>query len=208
MEVTVLATGEGRLNGTLQVSDETFGREFNEPLVHQVVTAYMATARSATKAQKTRAEVSGGGRKPWRQKGTGRARAGTTRSPLWRGGGITFAARPGGANYRQKVNRKMYRAAMRSILSELLRQERLVVVDEFRAATHKTKDLVGELKKLAMDAVLIVSDADDENLRRAARNLPTVDVCEVTEIDPVSLIRFEKVLMTASGIKALEARLS
>jgi large subunit ribosomal protein L4 len=208
MEVTVLATGEGRLNGTLQVSDETFGREFNEPLVHQVVTAYMATARSATKAQKTRAEVSGGGRKPWRQKGTGRARAGTTRSPLWRGGGITFAARPGGVNYRQKVNRKMYRAAMRSIVSELLRQERLVVVDEFRAATHKTKDLVGELKKLAMDAVLIVSDADDENLRRAARNLPTVDVCEVTEIDPVSLIRFEKVLMTASGIKALEARLS
>lgn len=208
MEVTVFAVGEGRLNGTLQVSDEAFGREFNEPLVHQVVTAYMALARRSTKAQKTRAEVSGGGRKPWRQKGTGRARSGTTRSPLWRGGGVTFAARPGGTNYEQKVNRKMYRAAMRSILSELMRQERLVVVDEFRAATHKTKDLLGQLKKLNLDEVLIVADTVDENLYRAARNLPLVDVCGVTELDPVSLIRFEKVLMTAPGIKALEARLS
>ena len=208
MELTVLAVGEGRLNGSLTVSDENFDREFNEPLVHQVVTAYMASRRLATKAQKTRAEVSGGGRKPWRQKGTGRARAGTNRSPLWRGGGVTFAARPGGAHYQQKVNRKMYRAAMRAILSELRRQDRLVVVDDLAPETHKTKDLAAQLIKLDLSEVLIVHHAASENLYLACRNLPSVDLCDVGSVDPVSLIGFEKVMMTAEAVKALEERLT
>ncbi len=180
----------------LTVSETTFGREFNEALVHQVVVAYAAGARQGTRAQKTRSEVSGGGAKPWRQKGTGRARAGTIRSPIWRTGGVTFAAKP--QDHSQKVNKKMYRGAMKSILSELVRQERLIVVENFSVEAPKTKALVAKLKELELNDVLIVTGEVDENLFLAARNLYKVDVRDVTGIDPVSLIAFDKVLMTAA----------
>ena len=176
------------------VSDATFGREFNESLVHQVVTAYMAGGRQGTKAQKTRSEVAGGGIKPWRQKGTGRARSGTSSSPIWRSGGVTFAAKP--RNFEQKVNKKMYRAAMQSILSELVRQERLVVADSFAVESHKTKEFVAKLNELELDNVLIISEEIDEKLYLAARNVPHVGVTEASAIDPVSLIAFDKVLVT------------
>lgn len=192
--------------GTVTVSEVAFGREFNEPLVHQVVTAYLAGARQGSRAQKTRSQVSGGGKKPWRQKGTGRARAGTIRSPLWRGGGTTFAAVP--ADHSQKLNRKMYRGAMRCILSELVRQERLVVVDEFVVADPKTRVLAAKLKELNLSSVLIVSDAVDENLFLSARNLPRVEVCDTHAVDPVSLIGFENVLVTVSALKKLEEALA
>jgi len=195
-----------RGGSSIQVSDAVFGADFKESLVHQVVTAYMAAARSGTKAQKNRSAVSGGGAKPWRQKGTGRARAGTIRSPLFRKGGVTFAAQP--RDYAQKVNRKMYRGAVRSILSELLRQERLVVVDSFAVDAPKTKGLVGKLQDLALNDVLIVTDTVDENLLLAARNLYGVDVRDSDEIDPVSLVGFDKVLMTASALKKIEERLA
>ncbi len=191
---------------TLQVSDAVFGADFKEALVHQVVTAYMAGARAGTKAQKNRSAVRGGGRKPYRQKGTGRARAGTIRSPIWRGGGVTFAAQP--RNYAQKVNKKMYRGALRSILSELVRQDRLVVVDEFGVEAPKTKELVGKLKALGLDDVLIVTEQADENLFLAARNLYHVDVRDSDEVDPVSLIGYEKVLMTKDALKKIEERLA
>ncbi len=184
------------------VSDATFGREYNESLVHQVVTAYMAGGRQGSKAQKTRAEVTGGGIKPWRQKGTGRARAGTSSSPIWRSGGVTFAAKP--RNFDQKLNKKMYRAAMQSILSELVRQERLVVADSFAVETHKTKDFVAKLSELELTNVLIVSDDLDEKLYLAARNVPHVGVTEASAVDPVSLIAFDKVLVTVSALKQLE----
>lgn len=184
------------------VSDDAFGRDFNETLVHQVVTAYMAGARQGTKAQKTRAEVSGGGIKPWRQKGTGRARAGSSRSPIWRSGGVTFAAKP--RSFEQKVNKKMYRAAMQSILSELVRQERLVVADAFAVETHKTKEFVAKLKELELDNVLIIADEVNENLYLAARNVPHIGITEASSIDPVSLIAFEKVLITVPALKQLE----
>ncbi|WP_028293113.1 50S ribosomal protein L4 [Oceanobacter kriegii] len=184
------------------VSDATFGREFNESLVHQVVTAYMAGGRQGTKAQKTRSEVAGGGIKPWRQKGTGRARSGTSSSPIWRSGGVTFAAKP--RNFEQKVNKKMYRAAMQSILSELVRQERLVVADSFAVESHKTKEFVAKLNELELDNVLIISEEIDEKLYLAARNVPHVGVAEATSIDPVSLIAFEKVLVTVPALKQLE----
>ena len=184
------------------VSDATFGREFNESLVHQVVTAYMAGGRQGTKAQKTRSEVAGGGIKPWRQKGTGRARSGTSSSPIWRSGGVTFAAKP--RNFEQKVNKKMYRAAMQSILSELVRQERLVVADSFAVESHKTKECVAKLNELELDNVLIISEEIDEKLYLAARNVPHVGVAEATSIDPVSLIAFEKVLVTVPALKQLE----
>lgn len=184
------------------VSDATFGREYNESLVHQVVTAYMAGARQGSKAQKTRSEVTGGGIKPWRQKGTGRARSGTSSSPIWRSGGVTFAAKP--RNFEQKLNKKMYRAAMQSILSELVRQERLVVADAFAVETHKTKEFVAKLKELELGNVLIVSDDVDEKLYLAARNVPHVGVTEAASIDPVSLIAFDKVLVTVSALKQLE----
>ncbi|MEK9712027.1 MAG: 50S ribosomal protein L4 [Thalassolituus sp.] len=184
------------------VSDATFAREFNEALVHQIVTAYLAGGRQGTKAQKTRAEVAGGGAKPFRQKGTGRARAGTPTSPIWRSGGVTFAAKP--RNYEQKVNKKMYRAAMQSILSELVRQERLVVADDFTVDTHKTKDFVKKLNELELKNVLIVSDDVDEKLYLASRNVPHVGVTEATNIDPVSLIAFEKILVTVPALKKLE----
>ncbi|HBK7252930.1 TPA: 50S ribosomal protein L4 [Vibrio cholerae] len=190
----------------LTVSETTFGREFNEALVHQVVVAYAAGARQGTRAQKTRSEVSGGGAKPWRQKGTGRARAGTIRSPIWRTGGITFAAKP--QDHSQKVNKKMYRGAMKSILSELVRQERLIVVENFSVEAPKTKALVAKLKELELNDVLIVTGEVDENLFLAARNLYKVDVRDVTGIDPVSLIAFDKVLMTAAAVKQVEEMLA
>lgn len=186
----------------LQVSETTFGREFNEALVHQVVVAYAAGARQGTRAQKTRSEVSGGGKKPWRQKGTGRARAGTIRSPIWRGGGTTFAARP--QDHSQKLNKKMYRAALRSILAELVRSDRLVVVEDFAVDAPKTKVLLDKLNGMGLTDVLIVSDAVDQNLYLAARNLPHVDVRDVQGSDPVSLIAYDKVLITVSAVKKFE----
>ena len=190
----------------LTVSETTFGREFNEALVHQVVVAYAAGARQGTRAQKTRSEVSGGGAKPWRQKGTGRARAGTIRSPIWRTGGVTFAAKP--QDHSQKVNKKMYRGAMKSILSELIRQERLIVVDNFSVEAPKTKELVAKLKELELNDVLIVTGEVDENLFLAARNLYKVDARDVAGVDPVSLIAFDKVLMTADAVKQVEEMLA
>ncbi len=188
--------------GTVNVSEVAFDKDFNEPLVHQVVTAFLAGGRQGSKAQKTRSEVAGGGRKPWRQKGTGRARAGTIRSPLWRGGGKTFAAVP--RDFSQKVNRKMYRGALRCILSELVRQERLVVVDEFAVSEPRTKALTGRLGELGLRNALIVADQVDENLYLAARNLPKVDVRDAQGVDPVSLVNFEKVLITVPALKKLE----
>lgn len=193
-------------SGTVDVTDAAFGAAFNEPLVHQVVTAYLSGARAGTKAQKNRASVRGGGAKPWRQKGTGRARAGTIRSPIWVGGGRAFAAKP--RNYQQKVNRKMYRAALRSVLSELVRQDRLVVVKEFGVEAPKTKLLAVKLGEFGLDNVLIVNEAFDESLFLAARNLPNVGICDAGSIDPVVLIRFEKVLITVPALKLLEERLS
>jgi large subunit ribosomal protein L4 len=192
--------------GTVTVSEVAFGKDFNEPLVHQVVTAYLAGARQGSKAQKTRSQVSGGGKKPWRQKGTGRARAGTIRSPLWRGGGKTFAAEP--RDFSQKVNRKMYRGALRCIFSELVRQERLVVVDEFNIDSPKTKQVASKLKDLELSSVLIVTSEVDENLYLAARNLPKVDIRDASGVDPVSLIAFEKVLVTVPALKQLEEALA
>jgi large subunit ribosomal protein L4 len=191
----------------LQVSDEVFAAAFNEPLVHQVVVAYQATGRQGTRKQKTRSEVRGGGKKPWRQKGTGQARAGTIRSPLWRGGGKVFPASPD-ENFEQKVNRKMYRGALRSILSELLRQGRLVTVAEFKMEQPKTKALADKLKKLETPDVLIVTDAMDNNLSLAARNLPDVDVRMVGAADPVSLIRHAKVILTQGAVKKFEEMLA
>lgn len=192
--------------GSLEVSDDTFGAKFNEALIHQVVTAYMAGGRAGTKAQKTRAEVRGGGRKPFNQKGSGRARAGTTRGPIWVGGGRAFAARP--RDYTQKVNRKMYQAAMRSVLSELVRQDRLVVVDAIDMKQPKTKDLVKYLQGFNLDQVLILVEEGQDNLRLSARNLPSVDVVDVRELNPVSLVRFGKVLATSGALKAVAERLS
>ena len=191
---------------SVSVSDQAFGRDFNEALIHQVVTAFMAANRAGTKAQKSRSDVRGGGAKPWRQKGTGRARSGTIRSPLWAGGGKTFAARP--RDYSQKVNRKMYRGAMASILSELLRQDRLVIVDEFKLSAPKTRELTDKLKGMDLRDVLIVNDDADENLYLAARNLYNVGVCDSETADPVSLIGFEKVLMTVDTLKKFEERLA
>ncbi|MDH3563037.1 MAG: 50S ribosomal protein L4 [Gammaproteobacteria bacterium] len=191
----------------LQVSDAVFAAAYNEPLVHQVVVAYQATGRQGTRKQKTRAEIRGGGRKPWRQKGTGQARAGTIRSPLWRGGGKIFPASPD-ENFAQKVNRKMYRGALRAILSELLRQGRLVMVADFKIDQPKTQTLVEKLKKLDMPDVLIITDAQDNNLSLAARNLPDVDVRLVGAVDPVSLVRHEKVILTQGAIKKFEEMLA
>ncbi|MFQ3789885.1 50S ribosomal protein L4 [Halomonas sp. A29] len=192
--------------GTVEVADATFGKEFNEALVHQVVTAYLAGGRQGTRAQKNRSDVRGGGKKPWRQKGTGRARAGTIRSPLWRSGGVTFAARP--QDHSQKVNRKMYRAAMRSILSELVRQERLIAIDEFTVDSPKTKQLVAKLGELGLERALIVTEEVDEKLYLAARNIPNVDVVDVAAADPVSLIAFDKVLVTVSALRKFEEKLA
>jgi large subunit ribosomal protein L4 len=191
---------------SVSVSDAVFGAEYKEGLIHQVVVAYMNAARSGTKKQKTRSEVAGGGAKPWRQKGTGRARAGTIRSPIFRTGGVTFAARP--RNYEQKVNRKMYRGALRSILSELVRQERLVVVESFGVDAPKTKELVGKLNDLGVNEALIVTEQFDENLMLASRNLYQVGATSVAEVGPVSLIGFDKVVITSGALKALEEKLA
>jgi len=196
----------GAEGGTIDLSDKAFGANYNETLVHQAVTAYMAAARAGTKANKTRSDVSGGGAKPFRQKGTGRARAGTTRSPIWRGGGVTFAARP--RNYEQKLNKKMYRAAMRSIFSELLRQERLVVMEEFAVESHKTADLAKQLTSMNLSDVLIVVADADEKLLLASRNLPWVGVLEQDQINPVSLIAYDKVVVTRAALEAIGERLA
>jgi len=193
-------------SGSVTVSDKTFGQDYKEALVHQVVTACMAGSRAGTSQQKTRSDVSGGGIKPWRQKGTGRARAGTSRSPIWTGGGVTFASRPRG--YTQKINRKMYRAAMRSILSELVRQDRLLAIESIGVAAPKTRELAGKLADMGLDQVLIVTDTADDNLYLAARNLPGVAVCDAASADPVSLIGFDKVLMTTAALGKIEERLS
>jgi large subunit ribosomal protein L4 len=195
------------LNGKaeLEVSDAVFGRAFNEALVHQVVTAYQAAGRAGTKAQKTRAEVRGGGRKPHAQKGTGQARAGSSRSPIWVGGGRTFAAKP--RDYSQKVNRKMYQGAMRSMLSELARQDRLSVTEELTLEAGKTRLLVNQLKTWALDDVLIVVEAVEEKLFLAARNLHKVEVLEVGKLNPVALVSHDKVLMTVAAVKMIEERL-
>ncbi len=191
--------------GLLEVSDQVFGDAYKPDLVHQVVTAYMAGARQGTKAQKNRSQVSGGGAKPYRQKGTGRARAGTSRSPLWRGGGMTFPARP--RSFAQKVNRKMYRGAVRSILSELARLERLTVVPDFKVAEPKTKAMVARLRELGVNDVLIIVEGFDEALLLASRNLHKVDVITAAEVDPVSLIAFAQVVISEAAVRQLEGRL-
>jgi len=191
---------------TIELSDAAFGGDYNEALVHQVLTAYLAAARSGTKAQKNRSAVSGGGAKPWRQKGTGRARAGTSRSPLWRSGGVTFAAQP--RNYEQKVNKKMYRGAMRCIFSELVRQERLVLVESLSLEAPKTRLLAAKLKELNASRALIVADEVDENLYLASRNLPHVNVVDAKAVEPTSLIGFDKVVITVTAMKQIEEWLS
>ncbi len=201
MELAVFKS-DGEKSSTLEVSDETFGAAYNEPLVHQVVVAYLAGGRSGTRAQKNRAAVQGGGSKPWRQKGTGRARAGSSRSPLWRGGGRTFPAST--RDFSQKVNRKMYRAGLRSILSELARQDRLVVCDDVKVAEPRTRDLVEFLKSLSIEDAAIVTHAYERNLWLAARNLHKVNVCEVHDLDPVLLTGHEKVIVTADAVRQIE----
>ena len=205
MELNVVKSGN-EAAGTVAVSEANFAREYNEALVHQVVTAYLSGARQGTRAQKTRSEVAGGGKKPWRQKGTGRARAGTIRSPIWRSGGVTFAAKP--QDHSQKVNRKMYRAAMRSILSELARTDRLMIVETLDVKQPKTKLLAETLKGYGVDNVLIVADSVDKNLYLASRNLHKVDVRDVESADPVSLIAYDKVMITVDAVKKFEEALA
>lgn len=190
----------------LDVAETVFGAAFNEPLVHQVVTAYLAGGRAGTKAQKSKAMVRGGGKKPWKQKGTGQARAGSIRSPLWRGGGKTFAAVP--RDHSQKVNKKMYRGALRSIISELNRQGSLIIADSFTVEAAKTKSLIEKLNHLGSNDILIVTDTVDQNLFLSARNLHRVNVVDVDGINPVALLAFEKVLLTAPAVKKIEAWLS
>ncbi len=205
MELNIVKPGNAEA-GKVAVYEATFAREYNEALVHQVVTAYLAGGRQGTRAQKTRSEVAGGGKKPWRQKGTGRARAGTIRSPIWRSGGTTFAAKPQDLSH--KVNKKMYRAAMRSILSELARTDRLVVVESFDMEQPKTKLLLEQLKGFDLENVLIVGNTVDQNLYLAARNLHKVEVCDVDAADPVSLIAFDKVMVTVDAVKKFEEALA
>ncbi|WP_191601892.1 50S ribosomal protein L4 [Marinomonas algicola] len=192
--------------GTIDVSESTFAREYNEALVHQVVTAYLAGARQGTRAQKTRSEVAGGGRKPWKQKGSGRARAGTIRSPIWRSGGVTFAAKP--QDHSHKVNKKMYRAAMRTIWSELVRQDRLVVVEELALEAPKTKLFKAKMAELNIENALVVTQDFVDNVFLAARNIPNVDVRDAASIDPVSLIAYDKVLVTVGALKQIEESLA
>ena len=205
MELSVVKPGKKK-PGTVEVSEATFARDYNESLIHQVVTAYLAGGRQGTRAQKNRSAVAGGGKKPWRQKGTGRARAGTIRSPIWRSGCVTFAATP--QDHSQKVNKKMYRSAMRSILSELARSERLVVVESMSLEQPKTKLLVEALKGYGLDNVLIVASEVDQNLYLASRNLHKVDVRDVEGVDPVSLIAHEKVVVTVDAVKKFEEALA
>ena len=204
MQLTLHTSGK-KNTGKLDVADSVFGVDFNEPLVHQAVVAYMAGSRSGSKAQLSRSEVRGGGKKPWRQKGTGRARAGTIRGPIWRGGGVTFAAKP--RSYKQKLNKKMYKGAMRSILSELARQDRLMVIDKLEPKEPKTKLMLKQLEALSLNEVLIVTDEVTENLFLSARNIPKVDVIDATEIDPYLLVGFDKTLMTKTALEEIEASL-
>ena len=210
MELALTPAGGGRGDtqgapATLEVADETFGVPYNEPLVHQIVTAYMAGGRAGTKAQKSRSDVRGGGSKPWRQKGTGRARAGSIRSPIWRGGGATFAARP--RSFAQKVNRKMYRGALRSILSELLRQDRLRVIENFPVEDVKTGPVARRLRALGLSDVLLVTEKLDEKLSLSVRNLPWAAVVASAEVNPVNLLAFDTVLVTSAAMRRLEGRL-
>ncbi len=193
-------------SGTISVADSVFAAEFNESLVHQVLVSYMSGSRSGTKSQKSRSEVRGGGKKPWRQKGTGRARAGTIRSPLWRGGGVTFAAKS--RDYSKKVNRKMFRGAMRSIFSELIRQKRFICIDEFDVTESKTKLVKDKLNKLGLKEALIITEGLSENLYLGVRNIPKVDVMDTNEINPYSLIGFEKILITQAAVEKVEEWLS
>ena len=204
MELTLTAIGKGKA-GKLDVSETVFAKEYNESLIHQVVVAYMAKGRAGTKAQKSRSDVRGGGKKPWRQKGTGRARSGTINSPIWRSGGVTFAAKP--KDHSQKVNKKMFRGAMQSILSELIRQDRLVVTEDFIVDAPKTKQVQARLKELNLENVLVVVEEVDNNLYLGARNLRNVDVIDVQGVNPVNLIGFEKVLFTVGALKKAEEML-
>ncbi len=207
MEIALQTLGDVGNSGIVDVSENVFGAEFKPSLIHQVVVAYMAAGRAGTKAQKTRSEVSGSTAKPWRQKGTGRARAGNTRSPIWRAGGVTFAAKP--RDYTQKLNKKMYRSALRSVFSELLRQERLMIVDEFSVDSPKTRELVSKLKDAGDDInLMIVTETMDENLILAARNLHRVSISDAASVDPVTLVWAEKVILTSSALKQLEERLA
>lgn len=192
--------------GNLEVAEAVFGQSFNETLIHQLVTRYLAAARAGTKAQKTRSDVSGGGTKPWRQKGTGRARSGSTRSPIWRTGGVAFAARP--RSYDQKLNKKMFRAGIRSILSELLRQDRLLVSTDILPVTPKTKELTLKLKNVTGKRILIVVDVIDENLALAARNIPYVEVIEAINLSPVLLVAADKVIATPGALRKIEEHLA
>jgi large subunit ribosomal protein L4 len=205
MELNVTTASGDTSNETVAVSEVTFNKDFNESLIHQVVNAYLAGARSGTKAQKNRSAVSGGGAKPWRQKGTGRARSGTIRSPIWRSGGTTFAA--SNRDFSQKVNRKMYRSAMTSIVSELIRKERLIVLDELIMAGPKTKELAEKLKILACDNALIVTENFDQNIYLSSRNLINIEYTDAQHINPVSLVRYDKVIMTTTAIKKVEEML-
>ena len=205
MDLAIIDEKGAAAGRSVAVSDASFGADYNESLIHQVVTAYMAGARAGTKAQKTRSEVRGGGRKPWRQKGTGHARAGTIRSPIWRSGGVTFAAKP--RDYSQKVNRKMYRGAMRSIVSELVRSERLRVVPDLAMDEIKTKAFAARLTGMGLTDVLILDADPDEKLLLSARNLHWVAVAAAEDVNPVSLLAFEQVLITEAGLKQLEERL-
>jgi large subunit ribosomal protein L4 len=206
MGLQIPAINEQDSAGIVEVAEAVFGQSFNETLVHQLVTKYLAGARAGTKAQKTRSDVSGGGATPWRQKGTGRARSGTTRSPIWRTGGVAFAARP--RSYDQKLNKKMFRVGVRSILSELLRQNRLVVSNDIIPSTFKTKELSAKLKNIDAKRILIVVDSMDENLALASRNIPYVEVIEAINLSPVLLVSAEKVIATPSALKQIEERLS
>ena len=202
MELKVI-DAKGQVSGSLAASDALFAREYNEALVHQLVTAFLANARSGNRAQLTRAEVKHSTKKPWRQKGTGRARAGMSSSPLWRGGGRTFPNKPD-ENFTQKVNRKMYRAGMATILSQLVRDERLFVIEELSVATPKTKVFAEQVKNLGMEQVLFVTGQLDENVYLSSRNLPNVLVLEAQQIDPYSLLRYKKVVVTKEAVAQLE----
>ena len=205
MELPVIKFSDGTTTEKTKISDLVVTQKFNEPLVHQVVIAYLAKKRSGNHSQKSRSEVRGGGRKPWRQKGTGRARAGTIRSPIWTGGGVTFAAKP--RDYSQKVNKKMYRSAIRSILSELVRKDRLLVIDSLNVDSGKTKQLADKLDKLNLRNVLLVGDSVSENLYLASRNLRNICVLDMDAVDPVSLVSFDKVAITKVALEHIEERL-
>jgi len=206
MSLQIPALNEKDSSGSVEVAEAIFGQTFNETLVHQLVVRHLAGARAGTKAQKTRSDVSGGGTKPWRQKGTGRARSGTTRSPVWRTGGVAFAARP--RNYEQKLNKKMFRVGIRSILSELVRQERLVVSNDILPTSSKTKELNAKIKDINAKRILIIVENVDVNLALASRNIPYVEVIEATNLSPLLLVSAEKVIATPGALKQIEERLA